>query len=150
MIFSDPKERTRFVKFAVVGGIGFFVDFFMYNLMRSVGNVSPELSSVISFSTAVISNFTFNRFWTYADSRSKPIIGQLFQFFIINIVGLIIRTSIFSSIYKGLEALVLRMNLFLFFPSDILGENLALAIVVIIVMFWNFYANRYWTYNDVK
>jgi putative flippase GtrA len=32
----------------------------------------------------------------------------------------------------------------------VLGENLALATVVIIVLFWNFFINRYWTYNDVE
>ena len=30
-----------------------------------------------------------------------------------------------------------------------LGGNLALAAAVIIVLFWNFFANRYWTYADV-
>ena len=30
-----------------------------------------------------------------------------------------------------------------------LADNITLAIAVIIVMFWNFFANRYWTYNDV-
>ena len=31
-----------------------------------------------------------------------------------------------------------------------LGENAALAVSVVVVMFWNFFANRYWTYNDVE
>jgi putative flippase GtrA len=29
------------------------------------------------------------------------------------------------------------------------GKNLALALAVGIVMFWNFFVNRYWTYSDV-
>ena len=31
-----------------------------------------------------------------------------------------------------------------------LGDNLALVLAVIVVMFWNFFVNRYWTYNDVQ
>jgi len=27
---------------------------------------------------------------------------------------------------------------------------LSLASVIVIVMIWNFFINRYWTYNDVK
>ncbi len=31
-----------------------------------------------------------------------------------------------------------------------LADNLSLMIAVIVVLFWNFFANRHWTYNDVK
>jgi putative flippase GtrA len=31
----------------------------------------------------------------------------------------------------------------------ILSQNLALTISIVIILFWNFFANRYWTYNDV-
>jgi putative flippase GtrA len=32
----------------------------------------------------------------------------------------------------------------------LLSYNVTLAIAVIIVMFWNFFINRYWTYGDVE
>jgi putative flippase GtrA len=32
----------------------------------------------------------------------------------------------------------------------LLAHNLALAGAVIVVMFWNFFINRYWTYSDVS
>jgi putative flippase GtrA len=38
----------------------------------------------------------------------------------------------------------------LILPPDVMGENLTLAIAVLIVLFWNFFVNRYWTYNDVE
>jgi putative flippase GtrA len=31
-----------------------------------------------------------------------------------------------------------------------LGLNLALAIAVLVVLFWNFFSNRFITYSDVK
>jgi len=34
--------------------------------------------------------------------------------------------------------------------DDKLGTMIAQLIGVVVVMFWNFFANRYWTYNDVK
>jgi hypothetical protein len=33
--------------------------------------------------------------------------------------------------------------------AERLGANLALGIVILIVLFWNFLANRFWTYADV-
>jgi hypothetical protein len=76
-------------------------------------------------------------------------VGQLVQFIVVNVIGLGIRTGIFVLINPPL------VNLFESIPTPlpirayVMGENLALAIVVIIVMFWNFFVNRYWTYNDV-
>lgn len=152
IIIRDPRERTRFLKFVVVGTIGFGVDFLTYNFVRTVFDFGPEISSVISFCTAVVSNFLFNRFWTYPDSRSKSMVGQLVQFAAVNIVGLFIRTLIFSLIHNpliGIFEYILESTDFWEY-SEILGENSSLAIVVIIVMFWNFFINRFWTYNDVK
>jgi hypothetical protein len=34
--------------------------------------------------------------------------------------------------------------------STFLGHNFALAVAVLVVMMWNFFANRFWTYNDVS
>jgi len=149
IIIRDSKERSRFIKFAVVGTIGFGVDFVTYNVVRSGIGLSPEISSILSFCVAVISNFLFNRFWTYPDSRSKPLLGQLIQFAVVNIIGLLIRTVIFSLIHNPMVALFEIIAKDFKIPAIVLGENLSLAIVVVIVMFWNFFMNRYWTYNDI-
>jgi len=37
-----------------------------------------------------------------------------------------------------------------FITAEFAANNLALAIGVIVVMFWNFFINRYWTYSDVE
>ncbi|MFN2216601.1 MAG: hypothetical protein ACK2TS_06620, partial [Anaerolineales bacterium] len=34
--------------------------------------------------------------------------------------------------------------------NQVISNNLTLAIAILIVMLWNFFANRYWTYNDVN
>jgi putative flippase GtrA len=138
------------MKFVVVGTIGFVVDFLTFNIVRQVIGLSPEISSIVSFCVAVLSNFLFNRYWTYPDSRSKPILDQLIQFSVVNVIGLVIRTVIFSLIRSPLieisKILIKNINI----PAIVLGENLSLGIVVIIVMFWNYFINRYWTYNDVE
>lgn len=149
-LITDARERERFFKFAIVGTIGFGVDFLTFNLFRSGVGLSAELSSVFSFSAAVISNFLLNRYWTYPDSRSKPLIGQLMQYAVVNVVGLVIRTVIFSLMTDPMISLVDGLDFSLPIPSDVIGENLALAAVVIIVLFWNYFINRYWTYNDVE
>ena len=91
---TNRKELTRFLKFAVVGTIGAIVDFGILYLLHAVLGWNLALSNTISFTCAVISNFIWNRYWTYPDSRSKPISSQLVQFFVVNIVGWAINTGI--------------------------------------------------------
>ncbi len=150
ILIKDKRERDRFLKFAAVGAIGFIVDFSIFNIARNYFQISAVLSNIISFSIAVMSNFLFNRFWTYPDSRSKPIAGQLIQFFIVNVFGLLIRTGVFTLIVPGLINFFETTGLNIGLEPTILGENSALVIVVIIVMFWNFFINRHWTYNDIN
>lgn len=148
-LIKDARERTRFLKFALVGTLGFGVDVGVFNLFRNLVGLPAEVSSVISFIAAVVSNFTWNRIWTYPESRSKPLASQLIQFALVNVAGLIIRTVIFVLITNPLVQLFERLHLNIPIEPRVLGENLALATVVVIVMFWNFFVNRYWTYNDI-
>jgi putative flippase GtrA len=151
-IITDPTERTRFLKFAVVGTIGAVVDFATFNLLTKFLNVNPVIASVISFTVAVISNFTWNRHWTYPDSRTKQLSRQLIEFSIVNVLGVTIRTPVFA-LLKGplgtLSAKLPFLNILPFMTPVFWGNNTALAIAVVIVMFWNFFVNRFWTYNDV-
>ncbi len=150
-IVSNPRERTRFLRFATVGVIGAVVDFGTFNLLTNYVGLTAVIASVFSFIAAVISNFTWNRYWTYPDSRSKPLSRQLVQFSVVSVMGLLIRTPIIAI----LEPLFTRLfTNFVFLPigfitAELLADNLALAIAVIVVMFWNFFINRYWTYGDI-
>lgn len=134
----NTKELQRFLRFLVVGTIGFAVDFGILNLLVLVFDMNVLVANTVSFSLAVLSNFTWNRLWTYPDSRTKPLRSQLIQFSAVNIAGWGINTGVLAALTPVFSALVGR-----------LGYNLAKAIATIIVLFWNFFVNRYWTYNDV-
>jgi putative flippase GtrA len=109
------------------------------------------VASTISFISAIISNFLWNRYWTYPDSRSKPIRAQIAQFFLVSGMGLIIRLPLFAFLEPRMINLSARVVPSTFpLTSTFLGHNSALAISVLVVMMWNFFANRFWTYNDVK
>jgi hypothetical protein len=67
-------------------------------------------------------------------------------------VGLLIRIPIIALLEPFFTQLFTRLP-FLpigFITIEILANNLALAIAVIVVMFWNFFINRYWTYDDIN
>ncbi|MBW6472737.1 MAG: GtrA family protein [Anaerolineaceae bacterium] len=151
MIISNRKEQKRFVKFGMVGAFGAVIDFGVFNLLIHFLKFKPFNASIISFICAVFSNFLLNRYWTYPDSRSKRFRQQFIQFSVVSLVGLGIRSLLFSPIEKLLLSIANQIipASFVLTPTFI-GYNLTLAFLIIVVMFWNFFANRFWTYNDVS
>jgi len=136
----------------VVGAIGAVVDFGVFNLLRGPVGVPAAIAQAISFSAAVVSNFLWNRYWTYPDSRSKPVGRQALQFLLVSLVGLAIRTGVFVLVQPATISLAES-----FLPDDAsssqiiaIGENMALVVAVLVVLLWNFVINRVWTYSDVQ
>jgi len=152
MILVKSKERIRFVRFAIVGSIGAVIDFGFFNLLTlfiSYFRENAVFAQGISFILAVSSNFTWNRLWTYPDSRSKSVGHQWTQFLIVSMIGLTIRTPLFI----WLEEILLRFfsNAWVssFVSPRFVAHNTSLGIVILIVLTWNYFANRFWTYNDI-
>lgn len=144
------QELVRFFKFALVGVTGTIVDFGIMNLVNLAFGVPLLWAQGISFIIAVINNFLWNRYWTYPDSRSKKAPKQLLQFFMISSVGLIIRTPLISWLNRIILDLLETTTLQLPLENFVVSQNLALAASILIILFWNFFANRLWTYNDVS
>jgi putative flippase GtrA len=149
MILTDSKERTRFLKFAAVGAFGAVVDFGIMNLLSHLFHMDLVPAGTISFACAVISNFIWNRFWTYPESRSRPLIHQLGMFSLVNVAGVAIRIPILHFAEAPLLRLFQQMIHLTNETAKFLARNTTLAAAVGIVMLWNFFVNRYWTYNDV-
>ena len=136
---TRPKEITRFVKFSLVGALGAIIDFGLLNLMRGVFGWPLLWANTLSVSVAIVSNFVWNRLWTFPESRARKKRTQLPQFTFINLIGLLIN----NLIVVGVDALLVAH----------IGEpwsyNVAKAIAIGIVLFWNFGGNRLWTYRGL-
>jgi putative flippase GtrA len=149
VILTSPVERTRFLKFMAVGAFGAVVDFGIANLLTHFLNFVLVLAGTISFACAVISNFIWNRYWTYPESRSRPLPHQLGMFALVNVAGVAIRIPILHFLEAPLRDLVSANGILPALSPEFIARNLTLAVAVGIVMLWNFFVNRYWTYNDV-
>jgi putative flippase GtrA len=153
---AKARELERFLKFSVVGAIGFVVDagtgaVLLALLKPESGSLLIGVISTLAFIAAIVNNFTWNRYWTYPDSRSKPVVGQLVQFAVVNTVGWGIRVVIIMILQPLLDGLIGGM--FAALGEDTLvamSYFLALVVAVFVVLLWNFFVNRYWTYSDVE
>jgi len=149
VLISDPQERTRFFRFMAVGIVGAVVDFGIMNLFSRFIGMALIWAGTISFICAILSNFFWNHYWTYPDSRSRPVAKQLTMFFIVNLAGLAIRLPILHFLETPMRLLFTSQAWHGPVTADFLGKNLTLAVAVGVVMLWNYFVNRYWTYNDV-
>ncbi|MEO1645893.1 MAG: GtrA family protein [Chloroflexota bacterium] len=162
-ILGSDKERefVRFFKFACVGILGAIIDLGVSNILfvtvlpptDAAGDTlltNIVIAATISFSFAITSNFIWNRYWTYPDSRSRPLGEQLFLFAFICTIGWLGRSA-WLSFSSGPITDFMVANA----PIDPqlagqLGANIAILLAIFIVMIWNFVVNRYWTFNDVE
>src|SRR3972149_2490940 len=163
--YANRKEASRFAKFLVVGAIGFGVDFGSFNLFHALGIgswvaahlVPPALPSLatflsdhpevieqaLSFCLAVVSNFIWNYLWIYPEAREANQARKLAKFVMVSVAGLVIGVPVFSAalfVAKGFVAAAGLETL-----AFNLAGNLALVCRVGVLLFWNFFVNRYWT-----
>lgn len=149
MILSESKERVRFLKFATVGALGALIDFVVMNLLTHIFNMRLVYAGSVSFICAVISNFTLNRYWTYPDSRSRHFLHQLGMFFLVNAAGIAFRIPILHYVEPPMAGTFERLVHLPLTTAHLLAKNATLALAIGVVMIWNFFINRYWTYNDI-
>jgi len=156
------KEGRRFARFLVVGAVGFVVDFGIFNLAHAfgfgtwvAGGLLPALlphpeiiEQTLSLSIAIGSNFIWNYFWIYPEARGANQANKMVKFVIVSVAGLVVGVPVFSVALLVWRGVVIALHL------DSVGFNLAgnLALMtrVGILLFWNFFVNRYWTYRDVQ
>lgn len=139
-VSGNQNEFTRFLKFAAVGTLGAAVDFGVLNLLVLAFGVPKEYANLVSVSCAIFSNFIWNRLWTFPESRDHPLHISFGKFALVNLIGLAINQFIFVTT----DALVFGKM----FPHP-LDYNVAKAAAIIVVLFWNFFANRRWTYREI-
>jgi putative flippase GtrA len=153
-LLSDSKERSRFFRFALVGISGTFVDFGFFNLFSLVFHIFNVTASAMSFTIAVFNNFFWNRRWTYPESQKYPALIKFGQFLAVSIIGLGINTLIFISLDRPFIQLAGN-----FLPNFVtgsypfinsVGDNLSKIVATLVVLFWNFFANRFWTYKNIE
>lgn len=121
--------NRQFLRFAVVGVIGFVVDAGLLLLMISAGS-GPYLARVVSFPVAVTVTWIVNKRWTFADAR--PMESQRLQY------GLYISTQIAGALGNYVVYVICLQAV----PATPLNVLLALAIGAVAGFVINFAGSR--------
>jgi putative flippase GtrA len=83
-----PEGQQQFLKFCVVGGIGFIVDTGSLSILTRQFGLGPVVGRVISqFVFGMTTTFLLNRSLTFRDKRSDSVLVQYLRFALANGVG---------------------------------------------------------------
>ena len=119
--FKDPHLRLlvkQFLRFLIVGGISFIVDFGLYTLLYRYG--TPYIAaSITSFIISVIVNYWLSRQYVFEIQPDVSILVEFILYLILNIVAL------------GLNTLILFISVHHFSFNPLVGKLIATAIVLI-------------------
>lgn len=102
--WSDPTTQ-KFIKFGVVGGIGFVINTLGAKIIKSLFMVNPTnvsfvngLSNALAAEVSIISNFTLNNLWTFKNERlvwGRKLIEKFVTFNLSSVIsGIVIPTAV--------------------------------------------------------
>ena len=134
------REMARFIRFFAVGMSGTLVDFAVLTLLKQVFGVPTLPANVVSYTAGAINNFWLNRTWTFSGEHRASVYVQFAQFLLISLIGLTLNTFITHGLEQPMGALIHNPT-FGYIPAKIAAT--------LIVLFWNFMANRLWTFRGV-
>ena len=87
---KNNKLLMQIIKFLVVGGIAFIIDYLLLIVCKEVFNIDVLISAAIAFSISVIFNYIFSILWVFSVDKNKSSSSQFVIFFVLSVIGLII------------------------------------------------------------
>ena len=125
LLKKHEKLVRQILKFGVVGGGAFLIDYSVLYLLTEFVGIHYLISSVISFIVSLIFNYILSIYWVF-DVTKKQTSREVFVFVILSVIGLLINQVV---MYVG---------------SDLLHIYYMLTklVATLIVMVWNFVTRK--------
>ena len=95
-IFLYIFQHSSFIKFVIVGSIGFIIDFGLSFILIEKKHLNLWVATLFSTEAAIISNFLLNNFWSFShkklDQNLKSYIPSFVKFNIVSSGSILIQT----------------------------------------------------------
>lgn len=85
-IILGIKDKQKLIKFAIVGGTGFVVNFLFLRVFRYLG-LSELFVWIFATELAIVNNYIFNNIWTFKDSEIKGLKAMILKFLQFNLTS---------------------------------------------------------------
>ena len=134
---TRSPELTRFVRFLAVGALGTLLDFGLLTILKMTGTPTLVANS-LGFLAGLTSNYLWNSRWTFA-GQTRAGWKQFLQFACVSLVGLMLNNAIVLALEGPLGGLT-GDPAHGYLPAKVLATGM--------VVFWNYFANRFWTFKS--
>ncbi len=125
----QPDNWVQLLRFGLVGVSGYVVNLGVFALLTQALSLHHALAAVGAFCVAVLSNFYWNRHWTFRASNGHAGF-QAIRFFTVSLAALAVNLLVLEALIgAGMTDL----------PSQ--------AIAVATAMPFNFVGNKLWTFS---
>jgi putative flippase GtrA len=127
--FLNRESATQITKVAIIGVVNTIVDFSVFNVLRelSVGLYPAVIAALV---VATFVSYLLNRHYTFKLRDGKVSWREAAQFYVVNLVAL------------GVTLGVVALAQVFFDPLSRLGENVAKAAAIVIILLPKFAAYR--------
>ncbi len=120
----------QFLRFCIVGGVGFCVDAAVLLLLVGAAGLNPVAARFASFGCAVLATFELNRRWAFAGATPQPYLRRLATYLGVQGVGFAFNLGVYAAAY-------------LILPAPFNAPVLSLAYASILALLVNFAGARF-------
>jgi dolichyl-phosphate beta-glucosyltransferase len=125
---GQRSELGKLARFAVVGAIGTTLDYLVLNFLHLALGLGLYWALTLGFTAGALNNYLLNSLWSFRQPLSWTKLGQ---FLTVALVGLGFNNGIVFLLGEYLS----------------IHYNVAKLVAIFVVFFWNYLANRYWTFS---
>ncbi|MBI4599476.1 glycosyltransferase [Candidatus Uhrbacteria bacterium] len=118
------------IKYALVGASSAVIDIGVLALLVEYGHVHLLVAAVLSFCVALGNGFFWNKRWTFQNANRR-VARQYIKFTLTALVGLFLNLLLLSVFVYGFGLWYVTAKIF----------------TTVIVFFWNFTVNKWWTFR---
>jgi putative flippase GtrA len=122
------EERTRLIRFALVGGTSTLVTLLSYALLIGVGAAYP-VAAVLGYAAGIVNGYTWNRVWTFETGSFH--LPEFSRYVVVQGSGL-------AANLVGLVLLVEALDL-----DRLVAEIISVVPIVLVT----YLLNRWWTFR---
>ena len=98
-------DSSRFLRFALVGVVGFVVDAGVLQALISLAGWGPIAARAVAIPVAVFATWLLNRTITFPDSHGGPVLASMARYAAVSAVGASVNFIVYSALVFASQAM---------------------------------------------